>query len=138
MRTKRRLYLGAVMVGVAAFLASWPGQLSSQQGTSVAIDNDDIGGVVRSTKGPEAGVWVIAETTDLPTRFARMVVTDDQGRYVVPDLPKATYNVWVRGYGLMDSPKVKAAPGKIVNLKAVVAPNEAAAARYFRRSIGIP
>ncbi len=95
------------------------------------IDNDDIGGVVTSAKGPEAGVWVIAETTDLPTRFARMVVTDDQGRYVLPDLPKANYNIWVRGYGLVDSPKVKSAPGKILNLKAVVAPNEAAAAQYY-------
>ena len=73
------------------------------------IDNDDIGGVVTSTKGPEAGVWVIAETNDLPTRFAKMVVTDDQGRYVMPDLPKANYDIWVRGYGLVDSPKVKSA-----------------------------
>ena len=125
------LYLGIVAVGIAAFLASLPSQLSSQQSAGVAIDKDDIGGVVNSAKGPEAGVWVIAETTDLPTRFARMVVTDDQGRYVVPDLPKATYNVWVRGYGLVDSPKVKATPGKILNLKAVVAPNEAAAAQYY-------
>jgi len=120
-----------VAVGIAAFLASWPSQLSSQQSTSVSIDNDDIGGVVTSAKGPEAGVWVIAETTDLPTRFAKMVVTDDQGRYLLPDLPKANYNVWVRGYGLVDSPKVKAAPGKNLNLKAVVAPNEAAAAQYY-------
>ena len=97
----------------------------------MSIDNDDIGGVVTSAKGPEAGVWVIAETTDLPTRFARMVVTDDQGRYLLPDLPKATYNIWVRGYGLVDSPKVKATPGKNLNLKAVVAPNEAAAAQYY-------
>jgi hypothetical protein len=37
----------------------------------VAIDPDDIGGTVTSAKGPEAGVWVIAETTDLPTKFAR-------------------------------------------------------------------
>ena len=131
MKTKRLVYLGVVAVGIAAFLASWPSQLSSQQGTSVSIDNDDIGGVVTSAKGPEAGVWVIAETTDLPTRFAKMVVTDDQGRYLLPDLPKANYNIWVRGYGLVDSPKVKAAPGKNLNLKAVVAPNEAAAAKYY-------
>ena len=64
-------------------------------------------------KGPEAGVWVIAETTDLPTSFVRIVVTDDRGRYLMPDLPKATYNVWVRGYGLVDSPKAQATPGKI-------------------------
>ena len=128
---KRLVCVGAVIVGIAAFLASWPGQLSSQQNAGVAIDKDDIGGVVTSAKGPEAGVWVIAETTDLPTRFARMVVTDDQGRYVLPDLPKANYNVWVRGYGLVDSPKIKATPGKVLNLKAVVAPNEAAAAKYY-------
>jgi hypothetical protein len=130
-KTKRLVCLGVVAVAIVAFLASWPSQLSSQQSTSVSIDNDDIGGVVTSAKGPEAGVWVIAETTDLPTRFAKMVVTDDQGRYLLPDLPKANYNVWVRGYGLVDSPKVKAAPGKNLNLKAVVAPNEAAAAKYY-------
>ena len=76
-------------------------------------------------------MWVIAETTDLPTRFAKMVVTDDQGRYVVPDLPKAKYKVWVRGYGLVDSPKVDGEPGKQLDLKAVPAPNEAAAAQYY-------
>ena len=70
---------------------------------AVAIDGDDIGGVVTGPRGPEAGVWVIAETTDLPTKFSRTVVTDDRGRYVVPDLPKANYSVWVRGYGLVDS-----------------------------------
>src|SRR5947207_15066545 len=94
---------------------------------AVAIDNDDIGGVVTGPKGPEAGVWVIAETRELPVRFIRIVVTDDQGRYVIPDLPKANYDVWVRGYGLVDSPKVKSVPGKHVDLKAVPAPNETAA-----------
>src|SRR4030095_5164322 len=107
MMTKRLVCLGIVAAGIAAFLASWPSQLSSQQSTSVSIDNDDIGGVLPSTRGPEAGVWVIAETTDLPTRFAKMVVTDDQGRYLLPDLPKANYNVWVRGYGLVASPQGK-------------------------------
>ncbi len=95
------------------------------------IDADDLGGVVTGPKGPEAGVWVIAETTDLPTKFAKIVVTDDQGRYVVPDLPKANYNVWVRGYGLVDSPKTQATPGKALNLTAVVAPNPRAAAEYY-------
>src|SRR4029434_10694948 len=79
---------------------------AQQRAAAVAIDNDDIGGVVSGPNGPEAGVWVIAETKDLPTRFAKIVVTDDQGRYVVPDLPKAKYDVWVRGYGLVDSAKV--------------------------------
>jgi hypothetical protein len=131
MKRTKALYVGMVAVGIAAVLASWPRQLSSQQSAAVRIDNDDIGGVVTSAKGPEAGVWVIAETTDLPTKFAKIVVTDDQGRYVLPDLPKANYNVWVRGYGLVDSPKVKAVPGKPLNLKAVVAPSEAAAAEYY-------
>lgn len=97
----------------------------------VAIDRDDIGGVVASAAGPEAGVWVIAETTDLPTKFARSVVTDEQGRYVLPDLPSASYQIWVRGYGLVDSTKVTARPGQQINLTATVAPNEAAAAQYY-------
>jgi hypothetical protein len=80
---------------------------------AVVLDADDIGGVVSGPNGPEAGVWVIAETTDLPTRFARMVVTDDRGRYVVPDLPKAHYTLWARGYGLVDSAKATACQGKL-------------------------
>jgi hypothetical protein len=97
----------------------------------VPIDADDVGGVVTSPKGPEAGVWVIAETDDLPTVFRRIVVTDDRGRYVVPDLPKATYDVFVRGYGLVDSPRVQATPGQQLNLTAVVAPNPRAAAQVY-------
>ncbi|MSP41261.1 MAG: carboxypeptidase regulatory-like domain-containing protein [Deltaproteobacteria bacterium] len=131
MGNSKSLWFGVWAVGAAALLAFSPNQLSSQQSATVSIDNDDIGGVVTSSKGPEAGVWVIAETTDLPTKFAKSVVTDDLGRYVLPDLPKANYNIWVRGYGLVDSPKVKAAPGKLLNLKAVVAPNDAAAAQYY-------
>src|SRR4029078_1207087 len=104
---------------------------AQQPSTTVAIDPDDIGGVVRGASGPEAGVWVIAETRDLPVRYIKSVVTDDQGRYVIPDLPKANYDVWVRGYGLVDPPKVKSEPGKQLNLTAVVAPNEAEAAKYY-------
>jgi len=98
---------------------------------TVRVGAADVGGVVSSTNGPEAGVWVIAESIDLPTKMIKIVVTDDRGRYLVPDLPKANYNVWVRGYGLVDSPKVTAAPGKTVNLKAVVAPDKKAAAQYY-------
>jgi hypothetical protein len=97
----------------------------------VAIDNNDIGGVVTGANGPEAGVWVIAETKDLPTRYIKIVATDDRGRYVIPDLPRANYDVWVRGYGLVDSPKQKSAPGKNIDLKAVSAPSRAAAAEYY-------
>ena len=91
----------------------------------------DIAGTVTGPHGPEAGVWVIAQTTDLPTKYAKIVVTDDRGRYLIPDLPKATYNVWVRGYGLVDSPKSHASPGATLNLTAVAAPNPRAAAEYF-------
>src|SRR5881409_4009400 len=105
-------------------------KVGAQQPRSVPIDfsKKDVAGVVTGPKGPEAGVWVIAETTELPTRFVRIVVTDDRGRYLVPDLPKASYSVWVRGYGLVDSAKVTSAPGKVLNLTAVVAPNPHAAA----------
>src|SRR5437773_8502170 len=98
---------------------------------AISIGNDDIGGVVTSTKGPEAGVWVIAETADLPTKFVKIVVTDDDGLYVLPQLPKANYKVWARGYGLVDSPPVLVTPGKIGNLNAAVAPNARAAAEYY-------
>ena len=93
----------ALYLGVAALTLALAGAPASAQ--SVAIDNDDIGGVVTGPNGPEAGVWVIAETTDLPTRYTKSVVTDDQGRYVIPDLPLGNYQVWVRGYGLVDSPQ---------------------------------
>jgi hypothetical protein len=129
---RKALFLGVAAAAIAAVLTVSPAQLNAQQtGAAVTIDNDDIGGVVRGPSGPEAGVWVIAETTDLPTRFARMVVTDDQGRYVVPDLPQAKYKIWVRGYGLVDSAKVDGTPGQQLNLTAVPAPDAKAAAQYY-------
>jgi hypothetical protein len=99
--------------------------------TTVQVGASDLAGVVTGSKGPEAGVWVVAETTDLPTRFTKIVVTDDRGRYLMPDLPRASYHVWVRGYGLVDSPKVRSEPGSMLNLKAVDAPSAAAAAEYY-------
>src|SRR3989337_2313794 len=84
---------------------------------------ESIEGVVTGPKGPEAGVWVIAETTDLPTRFAKIVVTDGRGRYLIPDLPTANYGVWVRGYGLVDSPRLLAKPRQRLNHQAGPAPN---------------
>jgi hypothetical protein len=130
MRIKQTLYLSVAMTALALG-ATVPTNLRAQQSGAVTIDGDDIGGVVSSAKGPEAGVWVIAETVDLPTKFAKMVVTDDQGRYVIPDLPSANYTLWVRGYGLVDGPKVTSRPGQRVNLKALPAPTEAAAAEYY-------
>jgi len=116
--------LGLLGVGSAPSLAQ-------QNAAAVPIDSDDIGGIVRSSAGPEAGVWVIAETNAFQTRYAKIVVTDDQGRYVVPDLPAADYTLWVRGYGLADSAKVTAKRGTHVNLTAVVAPNDAVAAKIY-------
>ena len=133
MKTWRLVTAGLLAVGGAVIVTvSLAGTGEGQGGSpAVAIDADDLGGVVTGPKGPEAGVWVIAETTDLPTKFAKIVVTDDRGRYLVPDLPKANYDVWVRGYGLVDSPKAQATPGKTLNLTAVVAPNPRAAAEYY-------
>src|SRR5829696_8603506 len=130
MRIRQVLFSTVAAIGIAAMAATVPDPLAAQQSV-VAIDKDDIGGVVAGPNGPEAGVWVIAETTDLPTKYAKIVVTDDQGRYVLPGLPKASYSLWVRGYGLVDSPKVQSATGKIVNLKAMPAPSAAAAAEYY-------
>src|SRR5215212_9825616 len=133
MRTTAWLCAGVMALGFGAIQAAAPGQAGGRQDTADAIpvDNDDISGIVTGPKGPEAGVWVIAETTGLPTKFARIVVTDDRGRYVIPDLPKANYSVWVRGYGLVDSPKLRAKPGQILNHAAAPAPNDAAAAHYY-------
>src|SRR5262249_42076548 len=103
MNLKQVLYSTVASVGIAALGATLltppnaqPKPRTASITAAVAIDADDIGGVVKAPNGkPEAGVWVIAETTDLPTRFTRSVVTDDQGRYVIPDLPAANYQVWV-------------------------------------------
>lgn len=133
----RHLYAVAVGIGVATALAAArtaPQSAPRQADAPVTIDNDDIAGVVTGAKGPEAGVWVIAETSDLGTGFRKIVVTDDRGRFAVPDLPKATYRVWVRGYGLVDSPKSTSTPGHLLNLTAVAAQNARAAAEYYPAS----
>jgi hypothetical protein len=131
MRTTKTALLaaagGVIGLGVIAYFAMQEGG----GGGGIAMDGDDIAGVVRSSVGPEAGVWVIAETTDLPTKFARIVVTDDQGRYLIPDLPSANYDVWVRGYGLVDSQKTVATPGQNLDLTAVPAPDAKSAAQYY-------
>ena len=124
----RAMTLGIGLIWMSALASAGAGQ---QGAGAIPIDADDIGGVVTGAAGPEAGVWVIAETTELPTKFAKIVVTDDRGRYLIPDLPTANYNVWVRGYGLVDSQKVRATSGKALNLTAVKAPNPRAAAQYY-------
>ena len=131
MTAKNILRAGTAALVMAAGVAALTSGARAQQAAAVTVDADDIGGVVSGPKGPEAGVWVIAETSDLPTKFVKIVVTDDRGRYLLPDLPKANYSVWVRGYGLVDSAKVPAAPGKVVNLTASIAPDAKAAAQYY-------
>src|SRR5712691_4576765 len=134
MRPRTTFCAAMLAASFTALLSAAPISGAAAQGATakeVKIDARDIGGVVTGAKGPEAGVWVIAETRDLPTRYVKIVVTDDQGRYLLPDLPKGNYDIWVRGYGLVDSPKTKSAPGKTLNLKAVAAPNRAAAAQYY-------
>jgi hypothetical protein len=134
MKTTAWLSASAVALGLVAMQAAAPGQAGGRQGAAAAavpMDSDDIAGVVTGPKGPEAGVWVIAETTELPTRFVRIVVTDERGRYLVPDLPAGAYSVWVRGYGLVDSPKQPAKPGTRLDLTAVTAPDARAAAQYY-------
>ena len=135
--TRKMLSAGTVALGIAALLAAAVaiplGRTSAKQNSSagIRIKNDDIGGTVTSSNGPEAGVWVIAETNDLPTHYIKEVVTDDRGRYLMPELPKAEYTVWARGYGLVDSPKVQTEPGKIVDLKPTVALDAKTAAQYY-------
>ena len=115
---------------VLAFLLTWLAATQSR-GAAVTGTANYVQGVVTSSKGPEAGVWVIAETTELPTKYAKVVVTDDHGRYVLPELPKATYEVFVRGYGLVDSARVSAKPGQRLDLKVVVAPDGRTAAQIY-------
>jgi hypothetical protein len=136
MRTTRILYFaGLLAIGMAGCLIVTWTSLNAQQSAPVNgpvnVKPGEIGGTVSSSKGPEAGVWVIAETTDLPTRYIKEVVTDDRGRYLIPDLPKAKYTVWARGYGLVDSPKVQSEPGKLVDLKPTVAPDAKTAAQLY-------
>jgi hypothetical protein len=129
--TRKGLHSGVAAIAIAAFFGMTPMPSRGQQAASVQISDTDISGVVTSSNGPEAGVWVIAETTDLPTKYTKIVVTDDQGRFVIPELPKAHYSVWVRGYGLVDSQKVESEPGHTLNLTATIAPSAAAAAEYY-------
>ena len=127
----RHKALMSALLTFGLLAAAGPAYAQAQQAPRIEIDNDDIGGVVTGPQGPEAGVWVIAETRDLPVRYIKVVVTDDQGRFVIPDLPKAKYNVWARGYGLLDSDKQDSEPGKLVSISAKAAPDAAAAAKVY-------
>src|SRR5205085_4278583 len=121
----------AAWIVAAAALAPSGVQAQPNNAAAVSIGAADLGGVVTGPSGPEAGAWVIAETTDLPTKFAKIVVTDELGRYLIPDLPRANYRVWVRGFGLVDSTKVEASPGRVLDLSAVPARGDKDAAQYY-------
>jgi hypothetical protein len=116
---------------LAAILSAAPVYSQQPASSTAPVGGGYLSGVVRSLDGPEAGVWVIAETTDLSTKYAKIVVTDESGGYVLPELPAATYTVWARGYGLVDSAKVQTTPGKVLDITAVPAPTAAAAAEYY-------
>ena len=107
------------------------------------MDDGVISGVVQGDNGPEAGVWIIAETDDFGTGFAKIVVSDDDGRFVLPQLAEASYDVWVRGYGLADSEPVTAAVGDDLVLSAAYpeTPQEQAAvypANYWYSLLEVP
>ena len=125
MKIRNLVVVATVFVFAAA--AAWVSLSSDVQ----AADGGDISGVVTSSNGAEEGVWVIAETDDLATRFIKSVVTGDGGRFLIPELPVATYKVWVRGYGLVDSDKVEALPGQELTLEATIAANDAEAAKVY-------
>jgi hypothetical protein len=126
-----RRHSSAALAAAAIALMAWCGPAAAQQKSALKVGPNAIGGQVTGPNGPEAGVWVIAETTDLPTKYAKMVVTNDLGQFVIPELPAAKYKIWARGYGLVDSDKQDAAPGKTIDLKAKPAPTAAAAAEYY-------
>lgn len=131
MSIRRNVPVLTLLTVCLAVLAGCESKEPGPEIADIAIDDDDIAGIVTSSSGVEAGVWVIAETDDLGTRFVRIVVTDDNGRYLVPDLPAANYELWVRGYGLRDSEKVSATPGSNVNLAANVTDDPAVAAQVY-------
>jgi hypothetical protein len=122
-----------LLVLISVFSRSAAG--GSQSDTAIPIDRNSIGGIVVNVAGakPEAGVWVIAETK-LQVPFRKIVVTDDQGRFLVPDLPEGSYELWVRGYGLKDSQRVKASRGEQVKIQVANAATPQEAARIYPAS----
>ncbi len=128
----RTAFLCAVLIALFAGLGAYPSSALLQSQRNIPPATGYIQGVVQSEKGPEAGVWVIAETKELLTNFIKIVVTDDQGKFVVPELPTANYKVWVRGYGLADSTPITMKPASnSVTLKAVTAKTDKEAAQVY-------
>src|SRR3954466_13418197 len=128
-------FLGMFLLAIV-FVAARPVVGSPQNVPGLKVDKQSIGGTVVNSNGgkAEAGVWVIAETKSLPAPFRKIVVTDDQGRYLVPDLPAGTYELWVRGYGLKDSERVKGERGGHVKLQVANAATPQEAAKIYPAS----
>ena len=69
-----------------------------------------------------------------PTTERKIVVTDGEGRFLLPDLPPADYSVWVRGYGVEDSAKASAKPGATLDIQVSEAGSAVEAARIYPAS----
>ena len=81
--------IGVLAVGFGWFAVGTGINLTAAENTGI------ITGAVTSTNGREAGVWVIAESDDFDTKFRKIVVTNDEGNFLLPELPAASYHVWV-------------------------------------------
>jgi len=129
----RAIFWAMLAIGWAISLPVANGQ---QAASKLQVDKTSIGGAVVNASGgkPEAGVWVIAETKSLSVPFRKIVVTDDQGRFLVPDLPDGAYKLWVRGYGLKDSEPVDAKIGGQVKLEVASAASPKEAAKIYPAS----
>jgi hypothetical protein len=123
----------ALIAGFGTFKINAQQKAATKQGTSRYVSPPGfITGVVQGEKGPEAGVWVIAETKDLPTNFIKIVVTDDSGKFVLPELPAVNYSVWVRGFGLVDSSPMQFKPSaNSITLKVASAKTPQEAAKVY-------
>ena len=132
MRARFGVAAGTVLIACVVALGLTGSTVQGQNAPPTATGV--ITGVVTSENGPEAGVWVIAETDDLNTKVRKIVITNDQGRFLLPELPRAAYQVWVRGYGLVDSKPVPAKAGQDLKLMASVAKTPQEAARIYPAS----
>src|SRR4026209_1016357 len=132
-KIRRALFGGAVALLAAAVISV------TIHGQTPAAPTGFITGVGQGAKGPEAGVWVIAETKDLPTNFIKIVVTDDQRRFRLPELPSASYSVFVRGYGIADSERQTMKPATApVTLKVNPAKTPQEAPKDYPRHYPLP
>ena len=133
--TQKALWALAAMVCISGCLAAAHSlrPMHASASPAVQVDKSSIGGVVVNVSGqkPEAGVWVVAETKSLPVPFRKIVVTDDEGQFLLPDLPDASYEIWVRGYGLKDSARVKGARGESVSIQVANAKDPQEAAKIY-------